>query len=401
MIGAGVYSVWAPAARSAGQFLLLGLVAAGFVALLNALSSARLAVEYPESGGAYVYGRIRLGESWGFLAGWGFVIGKTASVAAMAWTFGTYVVPGHPKIAAVVAIAVVTTINIGGLHRTVALTRVLLAISASVMVLVIVSAWTNAQFSPGAAWPWFGTGDSRSVTNQLYDTAQSAGLLFFAFAGYARIATLAEEVRDPRRTIPRAIVTSLVTVLLVYGLVGFALVSVVSPLTVGAISDPLRLVVDSGPADFLVPLVRFGAAIATLGALLNLLPGVSRTVLAMARHNDLPTYLAVIDARRSIPARAEITVALFAIVVVTAFELRSALALSGVGVLVYYAVTNASAITLPSAIRWKIAAAVGLVSCLALALCLPPRILITGCGTLLAGILWRWILQQVNTSRRT
>ena len=79
MIGAGVFAVWAPAAQSAGAGLIVGLAIAAFVALANAASTAQLAVRYPESGGAYRYGRERLGEWPGFLAGWGFVVGKLAS----------------------------------------------------------------------------------------------------------------------------------------------------------------------------------------------------------------------------------------------------------------------------------------------------------------------------------
>ena len=100
MIGAGVFAAFAPAAATAGAWLPLALVVAGVVAYCNAVSSARLAARYPSSGGTYVYGRERLGDLWGFLAGWGFVVGKTASCAAMALTFATYAVPGSQALGA-------------------------------------------------------------------------------------------------------------------------------------------------------------------------------------------------------------------------------------------------------------------------------------------------------------
>jgi APA family basic amino acid/polyamine antiporter len=100
MIGAGIFAAFAPAARAAGTGLLIGLGLAAVVAYCNAMNSAALAARYPESGGSYVYGRRRLGSVWGFLAGWGFVIGKTASCAAMALTFATYAVPGYEPAAA-------------------------------------------------------------------------------------------------------------------------------------------------------------------------------------------------------------------------------------------------------------------------------------------------------------
>ena len=93
MIGAGVFAAIGPAAEAAGSGLLIGLAVAAVVAYCNATSSAQLAAIYPASGGTYVYGRERLGPLWGFLAGWGFVVGKTASCAAMALTFGAYAGP--------------------------------------------------------------------------------------------------------------------------------------------------------------------------------------------------------------------------------------------------------------------------------------------------------------------
>jgi APA family basic amino acid/polyamine antiporter len=103
MIGAGVFAAFAPAAEAAGSGLLLGLALAAAVAYANALSSAQLAALYPLSGGAYIYGCERLGHFWGFLAGWAFVVGKTASCAAMALTFGAYAAPSFARWLAVAA----------------------------------------------------------------------------------------------------------------------------------------------------------------------------------------------------------------------------------------------------------------------------------------------------------
>src|SRR5262245_14565966 len=123
MVGAGVFSAWGPAADAAGTGLLLGLAIAAVVALCNALSSAQLAALYPESGGTYIYGRHRLGPAWGHLAGWGFVVGKTASCAALALTAGAYLWPAQQRLVGVVTVAAITAVNIGGLSRTVAVTK--------------------------------------------------------------------------------------------------------------------------------------------------------------------------------------------------------------------------------------------------------------------------------------
>ena len=197
MIGAGVYVAWAPATRAAGDWLLVGLAIAGVVAFCNATSSAQLAAIYPESGGTYVYGRRQLSPFWGHVAGWGFVVGKTASCSAMALTLGAYLWPEQQRLTAALAVMVITGVNIGGLQRTVAVTKVLLVVSLVAIGCVV---WVGAT-GPSPAGAVTTSGPDESLLGAL----QAAGFLFFAFAGYARIATLGEEVRDPERTIPRAI----------------------------------------------------------------------------------------------------------------------------------------------------------------------------------------------------
>src|SRR5215813_9548953 len=125
MIGAGIFVALAPAAAAAGSGLLIGLAVAAVVAYCNATSSARLAALYPESGGTYVYGRERLGKFWGFLAGWSFVVGKTASCAAMALTVGSYVWPGQERLVAVLAVLVLTGVNYAGIQRSAQVNRVI------------------------------------------------------------------------------------------------------------------------------------------------------------------------------------------------------------------------------------------------------------------------------------
>ncbi|MFT6535112.1 MAG: APA family basic amino acid/polyamine antiporter, partial [Alpinimonas sp.] len=203
MMGAGIFASFAPAAAAAGAGLLIGLAIAAIVAYCNALSSAQLAAQYPTSGGTYVFGRERLGEWPGFLAGWGFVIGKTASCAAMALTFAAYAAPeGWTKPVAVAVTVVLAAVNYFGISRTAGLTRVIVIFVVMVLGLVIiaglsVSTTVNPQLGAGI------------FEDGWYGILQSGGLLFFAFAGYARIATMGEEVKNPSRNIPRAIVTSL------------------------------------------------------------------------------------------------------------------------------------------------------------------------------------------------
>ena len=383
MVGAGVFAAWAPAAGAAGSGLLVGLALASVVAFCNATSSAQLAAIHPESGGTYVYGRRQLGGSWGHLAGWGFVVGKTASCAAMALTVGAYMWPEHERAVAIAAVAAVTAVNLGGLTRTVAVTRILLAVSLTALATVVVAGWSSPDADLERLTP---------IDGGPFDIMRSAGFLFFAFAGYARIATLGEEVHDPQTTIPKAIPRALLVVLAVYTVVGVTALATVDSAQLASTDAPLRLVADAGNIDA-GGVVRTGAGIAALGALLNLVPGVSRTVLAMARQRELPPWLAHIDPQRPLPVRAELSIAAVVITIIAIIELRNAIAISGVTVLTYYAITNAAALTLTrEQRRWPPMIAVGgLVGCVGLIASLPPPAILLGTATLALGLAVRAI----------
>ena len=385
MVGAGVFAAIGPAAESAGSWLVLGLAVAAFVAFCNAVASAQLAAQYPLSGGTYVYGREQLGPWWGFAAGWCFVTGKTASCAAMALTFGAYVAPGSGvvrRLLGILAVVALTAVTLRGIERTAQLTRWLVALSVGVLVLTVAILSTSGETDTGGLT--VGEPDA-------YGVLQAAGLLFFAFAGYARIATLAEEVRDPARTIPRAIVTALAAVLLLYLAVAVSALLVAGPDALAVSSAPLRTAVELAGADWAKPLVTAGAVVASLGALLALLAGVARTALAMGRNRDLPSRLAAVDPGRSVPVVAQIAVAAVVMLLVATIDLRGMLGFSSFGVLLYYAVANASAWTQEDrARRWPRALqAAGLAGCLTLVVTLPPVSVVAGLAVLAVGCLGR------------
>nr|WP_258310608.1 APC family permease [Streptomyces sp. FT05W] len=379
MIGAGIFASLAPAARAAGSGLLVGLALAAVVAYCNATSSARLAALYPASGGTYIYGRERLGEFWGYLAGWAFVVGKTASCAAMALTVGSYIWPGQAHAVAVAAVVALTAVNYAGVHKSALLTCVIVAVVLAVLAAVVVASLTS------------GASDMAGLDIGADATAdgvlQAAGLLFFAFAGYARIATLGEEVRDPARTIPRAIPIALGIALVVYTLVAASVLLVLGPDRLAAAGAPLTEAARAAGADWLVPVVRVGAAVAALGSLLALILGVSRTTLAMARDRHLPHALAAVHPKFKVPHRAELLVGAIVALAATTTDVRGAIGFSSFGVLAYYAIANASAWTLtPTEGRpARIIPVIGLAGCLVLAFALPLPSVITGAAVLLAG----------------
>jgi len=392
MVGAGIFAALAPAAHAAGSGLLLGLAVAAVVAYCNATSSARLAARYPASGGTYVYGRERLGDFWGYLAGWAFVVGKTASCAAMALTVGAYVWPGQAHAVAVAAVVALTAVNYGGVQKSAWLTRVIVGVVLAVLSAVVVVCLTSGAADAGR----LDVGLSGGAGGVL----QAAGLLFFAFAGYARIATLGEEVRNPARTIPRAIPLALGIALVVYAAVAVAVLSVLGPEGLGDATAPLADAVRAAGMPGLVPVVRVGAAVAALGSLLALILGVSRTTLAMARDRHLPHALAAVHPRFRVPHRAELVVGAVVAVLAATVDVRGAIGFSSFGVLTYYAVANASAWTLVARPWARLVPAVGLAGCVVLAFSLPWLSVAVGAGVLVVGVAAYGVRMRVRGSRR-
>lgn len=388
MMGAGVFAVFQPAAQVAGAGLLIGLVIAAVVACCNAMSSAQLAAQLPSAGGTYLYGRELIGPWWGFAAGWSFVVGKTASAAAMAVAFAAYAAPAEwSRPVAALAVALVVVTNCFGVTRTATATRVIVVAVLLVLAVVVGSGVVGPEAgSTGVASLGFDAGPLAVL--------QSAGLLFFAFAGYARIATLGEEVRDPARTIPRAIGIAFAVAVVVY-----AAVAVVSLLTLGAdglasSARPLAAVVETNGWPWAAALVRLGAAAACLGALLAVFAGIGRTAFAMARTGDLPRGLDAVHPRFATPYRAELLVGAVVIVLILLVDLRSAIGFSSFGVLLYYVVANVAAFRQTREHRRypRAVSVFGAVGCVVLMFTLPPASVLVGSAVVLLGFAARAVL---------
>lgn len=395
MIGAGVFAAFTPAAQAAGSGLLIGLLVALVVAFCNATSSAQLATAYPSSGGTYVYGRERLGPWSGYLAGWGFVIGKTASAAAMAMTFAAYAAPaGWERPVAMAAVVLLAAVNYHGVSRTAGLTRILVVAVILALGLAVALCWGGSAPDPGRFLC------SGLLAHGWYGILQSAGLLFFAFAGYARIATMGEEVRNPRRTIPRAIVIALAITAVVYAVIAVTLLAALGPDGVAGTPTPLADAVGAGSGAWAGPIVRIGAAVAALGALLALIAGLGRTTLAMAREHDLPHWLSAIHPRYKVPHRAESVLAVVICAVILVADLRGAMGFSSFGVLIYYLVANVVAFTQPSADRRypRALQVLGALACVVLVATLPPLSVGVGVAMFAVGIGLR--LARLRLARR-
>ena len=391
MLGAGVFVVWGAAAATAGRWLLASVALAAVVAVINAASTAQLAALHPVAGGAYAYGGRELGPAWGFVAGLGFVVGKIASVAAMSLAIGAYVWPAHAPVVAMVVVACVWALNAKGVTRTAGATTVIaLVVLAGLAVVIIVSLSTRVESASGAG--------TAPVT--VMGVASAAALIFFAFAGYARLATLGEEVRDPATTIPRAVAIAVVIVVVVYLVLAAVLLRTPGVALLAGSDAPLMLAVPD------MSLWRSGlaalAAIAAGGALIALMAGIGRTAMAMARERDLPRVLGRTSST-GVPQVAEAVAGVAAVALAWWADLGFALAMSSVSVLTYYAIANASAF----AARGRVAgfaipraiSALGLVLCVALALSLDRAPIVTSLGVGVVAVVSREVAMRTRNRR--
>lgn len=366
----------------AGEWLLYAILLAAFVALCNGLSSAQLAAVHPVSGGTYEYGYKFLNHDLGFVAGWFFIAAKSASAAAAAlasaWLMNQYL--GWPEWAvtsiAIGFIVFLTALVLAGLRRSNQVNALLVGLAIASLIVFVV--W-SAQAPRPAAF----VRDSAEFS--LRDFLAAAGLLFVAYTGYGRIATMGEEVQEPRRVIPRAIIATMVVVTALYGAVAWALMQR-NPLFIGEDFILTQLMAPGLARDF----VFIGAILAMLGVTLNLILGVSRVVLAMARRGDLPHAWATLNSTRTSAPTATWVTAAVMIAIAALGGIRLAWTFSAFTVLIYYSITNLAALKVQREQRFiaKTWPLLGLVGCVSLAVMLHVGTVFIGLVLLILGLAW-------------
>jgi APA family basic amino acid/polyamine antiporter len=399
MIGTGVFVGLGVAAEIAGPSAVLATCLAAGVAVCNGLSSAQLAASHPVSGGTYEYGYKYLHPSLGFTAGWMFLLAKSASAATAALGFGGYLLhvlkwssSGAITLLGVSISVLVTLLVLGGLKRSnfanVLIVSVTLLALALFVGLTLPVAWERAEKN---LLPFFPEGEV-----SLGAFLQACALMFVAYTGYGRIATMGEEVRDPRRNIPRAIIAVMIVSALVYTAVGLGAVGAFGAAPLGAAASqeaaPLETVLQALGHPAAATVVAVGAMTAMLGVLLNLILGLSRVALAMGRRGDLPPAFARLDRSGSTPAVAVIGVGILVTALAALGDVRLTWSFSAFTVLVYYAITNLSALRLRGEHRLypRWISVLGLMSCLFLAFWVEPRIWLAGLAAIALGLLWHW-----------
>lgn len=407
ILGTGVFVSLGLAAGIAGPAAILGTCLAALLAGANGLSSAQLAANYPVSGGTYEYGYRVLGPVTGFIAGWMFLTAKSASAATAALGFAGYVLeafPGLPLgrlLLAELAVVTLAGIVLGGVRRSNRANAVIVGVAVIALMTFVVCGMPRALDQAGEnLLPFFAPGEGGGPMRALL---HATALLFVAYTGYGRIATLGEEVREPRRVIPRAIVVTLAVTLVLYAAVmTVAVAAVGAPAFADATEGeaaPLELVARSFDVPGVPSLLALGAVAAMLGVLLNLILGLSRVLLAMGRRGDMPSFLARVDASGRTPRPAVLVMATVVAGLVLLGDVRLTWSLAAFTVLLYYALTNLSALRLspeqrffPRWISW-----VGLMGCLFLAFWVDRSVWLTGLGLLAAGLAWHGVARWRGT----
>lgn len=392
IIGAGIFVVIGVAAGVSGPAFILALALAACAATFNALSSAELAARFPNSGGTYEYGYELLHPLFGFSAGWMFVASKLAAAGTVAIGIGGYfarLVPNvDPRLASGAAVLLLTIANYVGIRK--AGTLNLVIVSVTILTLLYFVAGGLSSFDSANLTPFFAKGPASVV--------EAAAILFFAYTGYGRIATLAEEVREPERTIPRAIMLSLGLSVTLYAAVALVAVGAVGAEALAATSSPLTVAAEGMRAPGLTFVLGVGAVTAMLGVLLSQVLGISRVLLAMSRRGDLPSSLGHISGKFVAPDRAILLTG--AIILLLAFlgSLGWIVQVATFTILLYYTVTNLAALKLEGQAklfpRWV--AMAGLASCLVLALSMSWQTVLGGGALLGLGLLFRKFFRRFS-----
>ena len=396
IIGAGIFVVTGVAAGVSGPAFIIGLVIAGIVAAFNGLSSAQLAAIYPHSGGTYEYGYRLINPAFGFSAGWMFLISKLSAAGVVAIGFGSYfyqLAPiASPMVISIAAVIFLTAANYFGIKKAGILNLIIVSVTLLSLIYLISIGFTaikSENFKPFAPFGISGI-------------TEAAALLFFAFTGYARIATLAEEVREPKKNIPKAIIITIITAIVLYVAVSIVAIGVIGAERMADSKSPLQLVAEALSTPAVNTVVTIGASTAMLGVLLSQILGISRMILAMGRRHDLPPFFHNIHRNYRVPHLGVILtgsiIMLLTIFGTFEFIVRAAT----FTILLYYSITNISALRQPKSeqIYGSLIPVLGLMGCLIMSVSLPLNVILSGVGLLVTGFLIRFLIHKIYDGKK-
>lgn len=388
IIGAGIFVVTGVAAGISGPAFLIGLMIAGTIAVFNALSSAQLAVVYPFSGGTYEYGYRLLKPAYGFAAGWMFLVSKLSAAGVVAIGFGHYfhqLVPvANPMTISLFAILLLTLANYYGVKKAGKMNGVIVLITLLSLLYLVLSGLPEVKAQNFRPFSPYGNAA----------ISEASALLFFAFTGYARIATLAEEVTHPEKTIPRAILITLFCALVLYAGVSIVAVGVIGTHKMAESVSPLQKVAASLQSPYILLIITIGASTAMLGVLLSQIMGISRMMLAMGRRKDLPPLFMSVHGKYQIPHLGIMITGAIIMFLCIMGSFEFILGSATFTILLYYSITNMAAFRQPKKEQRysRLIPILGLGGCFAMSLSLPYEVIVTGLAWLIGGFILRYFI---------
>jgi len=392
IIGSGIFVVTGIAAGLAGPALLISLIIGAFISGFTALSFAELAHSIPKEGGGYEFARELISPFAGFISGWLWILSNVVTGVVVSLGFASYLVlflpfPVNVNLVAALACLVVTFINFLGARDSSLINDILVVIK--LLILAFFVAFGLGFVKAGNFSPFMPTGEIGIM--------QGATLIFFAYSGFARVTLISEEVKDPKKNIPRAIILALVVSTVVYMLVSFTAIGLVGYKELASSGSPLADAAKSVSAN-LTYFVSIGALVATFSVLLTTLLGLSRISFAMSSESDFPRFFSRLD-KRSTPYYTVLVFGITMAILATFSNLLQAVALANFGSLLYYLLTNYAALKLEKRVYPRIIPVLGIITCLTLLLFLTRDAWIRGCIVLLAGCVYYYLMKKWQRNR--
>jgi basic amino acid/polyamine antiporter, APA family len=400
IIGTGIFISIAIATQVAGNGIIIAIVIAALLAVFNGLSSAQLAAAHPVSGGTYEYGYRFINSWFGFTAGWMFMVAKSASAATavlgcIGYLFYAFGVDSQHWMltgSGILLLVIMTSLVSGGIQRSNTANKWIVSVTITGLAALVAASFlvNGVPLQP--------------ITDAVTDTSASAilyasALMFVAYTGYGRIATLGEEVADPKKTIPKAIILAMVVIVIIYFAVSLTALQVMGAdafgQTVEGEAAPLMMVAQALSVPVIGPVITIAAVTAMLGVLLNLILGLSRVLLGMARRRDVPHVISRINPNTQSPVAAVWVTGVIIGLLVLSGDVVFTWSFSAFTVLIYYSITNLAALFLPDELRIypRFVPVLGLFGCLFLAAWIDPKIMLLGIGVIGIGLIWHWVVK--------
>ncbi len=397
IIGAGIFVISGVASGIAGPSVILAIIMAGIVSSFTAYSFVRLASKFTQEGGSYIFAKKIISHFAGFMTGWLWLFANIVAGATVSLGLASYVASLFPQVpvipVAIISILLLTLLNVVGIKQSSIFNAVLVLLKLSALALFVIIGFSHISFSLYEPF----------APNGVKGILGATALIFFAYTGFGRPASAAEEIKDPRHTVPRSIVIALILSSIVYILVGIVSVGLVPYQKLANSGSPLTDAVDYGIKIYWLKLfVSFAAIVATISVLLTTIIGVSRVSYAMGKDKLLPSLFSKMHKKYSTPYLGIIIIGITMAVLPLFGNLQQTANVTNFGSLLGYGIVNLSAILMVKKehIRMSrhllhlIIPSLGLISCMALLYFLSISSWIIGISWTLGGLLYYVLLRK-------